>query len=192
MIKLRNNKAFILILCSIAIGINITLGALCARIPFLSQYVFLDTIGTIFIAVLFGPISGATVGAVSNILSPILSGNPRTIPFFLVNMMVGLSVGLISKKFNFSFKTAILTGIFLSILCPLVGTPISIYLFGGVVGSGTDVFFTILKNSGFEIFSAAFIPRVVENFIDKILSCLLVTSILKYIPLKYKSYSSNI
>ncbi|WP_034849662.1 CD3073 family putative ECF transporter S component [Clostridium hydrogeniformans] len=188
---MRNNKSFILVLCSIAIGINIALGALCARIPYLSSYVFLDTIGTIFIAALFGPISGATVGAISNILAPILSGNPRTIPFFLVNMAVGLVVGLIAKKFNFSFKTALLTGISLSIICPLVGTPISVYLFDGVVGSGTDVFFTILKNSGVKVFSAAFIPRVFSNFIDKILCCLLVSSALKYIPLKYREYNSN-
>ena len=39
-----------------------------------------------------------------------------------------------------------------------------------------------LLASGQRIFTAAFIPRVTGNFIDKIASCILVVMMLKYVP----------
>jgi len=181
---LKQSKSFILAISALSVAINIVLGTL---VQFLKiPLVFLDTIGTILSATLFGPFYGFMVGAVSNILSPILSGNPKDIPFFIVNAMVGLIVGLIAKKFKFNIKTAVITGIILSIACPLVGTPIVVYVYGGVTGSVNDIFFTILKSSGAKIFSSAFIPRVGGNIVDKILSCVLVSWALTMTALKSK------
>ncbi|NMR95726.1 ECF transporter S component, partial [Vibrio parahaemolyticus] len=99
----------ILIISALAVAINIVLGTLVSRmqIPLL----FLDALGTIFIAALFGPWYGASVGAITNILAPILSGNPKDIPFFIVNAVIGLVVGFIAKKYKFGTKQAIITGV---------------------------------------------------------------------------------
>lgn len=182
---MRNKKVFILTLCAIAVALNIVLGTVAqlTKIPIL----FLDTIGTIFIAVLFGPWQGAAVGTVTNLLTPMLSGNIKDIPFFIVNAVVGIVVGYIAKKYKYNMKTAIISGIILSIVCPLIGTPIVVWVYGGITGSGNDLIFLWLKNTGMEVFSAAFIPRITGNLVDKISSCLLVLLSLKYIPAEYKN-----
>lgn len=181
---MRNRKVFALTMCALGVAINIVLGTVAqyTKIPLL----FLDTIGTIFVAVLLGPWQGAAVGTVTNILTPVLTGNIKDIPFFLVNAIVGIVVGYIVKKHGFNLKTAIITGLILSVLCPLIGTPIAVWLYGGITGSGTDFIFVWLKNTGMSIFSSAFIPRIAGNFIDKIGSCLLVLLSMKYIPAEYK------
>ncbi len=186
---MRNRKTFILTLCAMAVALNIVLGAIqtIAKIPLL----YLDTIGTIFIAVLFGPWQGAAVGAVTNLLSPILAGNVKDIPFFLVNAAVGIVAGYIAKKYKFNLKTAIITGLILSVVAPLIGTPIAVWVYGGITGDGNDLLFVWLKNSGMKIFSAAFIPRITGNFIDKIGSCLLVLLSLRYIPSEYKNQNKS-
>lgn len=185
---MRNRNVFIMVLCAMGIAINVVLGTLVQKlnIPLL----FLDTIGTIFVAVLFGPWYGAAVGTITNILTPILSGNPKDIPFFLVNAIVGIVVGYIAKRFKFGMIPAIISGVILSILCPLVGSPIAVWLYGGITGSGNDFIFTWLRHSGADIFQSTFIPRITGNFIDKIGSCLLVSYALKKLPNEIKNGSN--
>lgn len=182
---MRNKKVFVLVFCAICIALNIVLGTLVTytKIPLL----FLDTIGTIFAAVLFGPWEGASVGAITNILTPLMSGDVKDIPFFIVNMVVGIIVGYVAKKYKFNWLTAIITGVVLSIVCPLIGTPITVWLYGGLTGSGTDLFVVFLKNTGYSIFTSTFIPRITGNFIDKIGSCLLVAGAMRFVPAQYKN-----
>jgi energy-coupling factor transport system substrate-specific component len=66
----------------------------------------------------------------------------------------------------------------LAIVAPLIGTPIAVYVFGGITGDGNDVIFTWLVKSGQKLMPAAFIPRVVSNIIDKIASCIFVSFLL--------------
>lgn len=186
---MRNKKIFILTISAFAIALNIVLGTITSKLNI--TFLFLDTIGTILIAALYGPWYGAAVGALSNILSPILSGNPKNIPFFLVNMAVGIIVGYIAKKYGFKLKTAIVTGLILAVVAPLIGSPIGVILYGGVVGSGQDILVTFMRNTGMKLFQAFFTTRLLENFIDKVVSCLLVAMIIPAIPNEYKILKSK-
>lgn len=182
---MKNKRTFILILCAFAAAINIVLGTLVGQLKI--PLIFLDTIGTIFAAVYFGPWYGATVGAVSNIITGMIF-SPKDIPFFLVNVVVGLIVGYIVKKYGYSLVTAIVTGLILSVICPLIGSPIAILLYGGVTGSGNDFLVLWLRKSGADIFTSAFIPRITGNIIDKVLSVFLVWALIKRLPTEYKPH----
>lgn len=155
----------------ISIGINIVLGTIVGWISI--PLLFLDTVGTILSAVVLGPLYGMAVGGITNVVLGFIY-NPKDIPFALVNIAIGLIVGLIAKKFRFDLKTAIITGLILAVVAPAIGTPIAIYVYGGITGDFNDVLFTALKNAGKDIFSAAFIPRITSNIIDKVVSCVLV------------------
>ncbi|SFI18766.1 energy-coupling factor transport system substrate-specific component [Tindallia magadiensis] len=173
----RSNRA--MILASMGIVINIVLGTIVStlQIPLL----FLDTMGTILVATVLGPLAGAMTGGLTNIIQGAIT-NPRSIPFALVNIAIGVIVGLVAKRFRFDLKTAIITGLALAIIAPLIGTPISIIMFGGLTGGGTDIIVAWLLASGQRIFTAAFIPRVTGNLVDKVASCIFVVMMLKYIP----------
>ncbi len=168
-----------MVFASLCIVLNLVLGTVTQmlQIPLL----FLDTIGTILSAVVLGPFAGALTGGLTNVIQGFIT-NPRDIPFALVNIAVGLIVGFMAKKFKFDLKTAIITGLILSVVAPLIGTPIAVWIYGGITGGGTDLIFAWLLASGQKIFTAAFIPRVTGNLIDKIGSCVLVWYILRYLP----------
>lgn len=177
---MSNNKMSTrsMIFASICIVINLVLGTVTQmlQIPLL----FLDTIGTILSAAVLGPLAGALTGGLTNVIQGFIT-NPKDIPFALVNIAIGLIVGFVAKKRGFDLKTAIVTGLVLSIVAPLIGTPIAVLLYGGVTGGGTDLIFAWLLATGQKIFTAAFIPRVTGNLIDKIGSCILVSQILRYL-----------
>ncbi len=178
----NRNNTHVLIFSALGIAVNIVLGSVSSmlNIPLL----FLDTIGTIFTAVVFGPFYGALTGGLTNVVQGIIT-SPKSIPFALVNIAVGIVVGLIARRKEFDFKTAIFTGAILSVIAPLIGTPISVYVYGGITGDFNDVFFTWLVQSGQKVFAAAFIPRITSNIVDKIASCIIVVFLIKRIPKRY-------
>ncbi|WP_372994230.1 CD3073 family putative ECF transporter S component [Lutispora sp.] len=178
-----NNR--ILIFSALGIAINIVLGTVSGMLSI--PLLFLDTIGTIFVAVVYGPFYGVLTGGLTNVALGVIQ-NPKNIPFALVNIAVGIVVGLIARKWKFDLKTAIITGAILAIVCPLIGTPISVYVYGGLTGDFNDVFFTWLVQTGQKVFTAAFIPRITSNIVDKIISCVIVSWLVARIP---KSYIQN-
>ncbi|HZH94021.1 MAG TPA: ECF transporter S component [Tissierellaceae bacterium] len=174
----RNNSSA-MIFAGLGIAINIVLGSVAnfISIPLL----YLDTIGTIFTGAVFGPFYGALTGGLTNVIQGIIS-NPKNIPFALVNIAVGVIVGLIARKWKFDVKTAVITGLILAVVAPLIGTPIATYVYGGITGDFNDVVFTWLVQSGQKIFTAAFIPRITSNFVDKIASAVIVALLIKKLP----------
>lgn len=178
----NNNKVYALIFSALGIAINIALGTLVSMISI--PLLFLDTIGTIFTAAVFGPVYGMLTGGLTNVIQGLIT-NPKDIPFALVNVAVGLIVGLIARKKSFNYLNAVITGLILAVVCPLIGTPIAIFVYGGITGDFNDVFFTWLKQTGQTIFAAAFLPRIASNIIDKVVSCVLVAFLITRLPQQY-------
>lgn len=167
-----------LVFSAIAIAVNIVLGTF---VSFLSiPLLFLDTIGTIYVSAAHGMRYGILVGVCTNLVMGFTSG-PTAIPFALVNVAVAIVVSLMAKK-KFTIPKAIIAGLILSVVCPLIGTPIRLVLFGGFTGSGTDLLILALKAAGQEIFAATFLSTIAGNFVDKIVSCVLVALLIKYLP----------
>lgn len=165
----------------LAVAINVLLGDMVAlfKIPML----YLDTLGTIFMGVAFGPFYGAIVGLATNLLMGV-TASPTAIPFGLVNMAVGIVSGLMARR-GFSIPIAILTGLILAAVAPLIGTPIRIFLFGGLTGSGADLLISALRATGQQIFASTFIGTIASNFIDKIISAIIVAMIILPLPHRY-------
>ena len=107
------------------------------------------------------------------------------IPFCIVNMAVGLIVGLVAKKFKFTLVPALITGLVLSFVCPAIGTPIGIYVYGGLNGSASDVLVMSLVQAGKDIFQASFLRNVASNLIDKIGTCLVGWALIKAMPMSF-------
>ncbi|KMT22251.1 hypothetical protein [Clostridium cylindrosporum] len=79
----------------------------------------------------------------------------------------------------------------MSIVCPLIGTPIGVWVYGGLSGTGFDFLFLWLQKSGQDIFVSSFIAKVTGNFLDKIISCLIVYFIVNAMPNMYKPSKDN-
>ena len=179
------NKTKIWMYCAIAVALNVVLGEFVAflHIPLL----FLDTLGTLLISISFGIPFGIFTGITTNLIMGIFSG-VTAVPFALVNIAVAIVAGSMAKG-GYTLKKAIITGILLAIICPLIGTPIRLLLFGGFTGSGTDILILTLKATGHELATSTFIGAIAANIVDKIVSCLLIYAILQNKQIKAKFFS---
>jgi len=88
-----------IVLIPIAIAINIVLGqtvGAALKIP-----IYLDSIGTILVAVLAGPIAGAVTGGLANLIWTYVLPAPfhsdYAAPFFIVAVEIGLLAGIFGK-----------------------------------------------------------------------------------------------
>ena len=89
-----NKNTKILLFCALAVVVNVVFGDFVSmlKIPLL----FMDTIGTIFIAACYGMGYGVLTGVATNLLMG-FTASPSAIPFALVNVVVAVVVALISK-----------------------------------------------------------------------------------------------
>ncbi|WP_236683316.1 CD3073 family putative ECF transporter S component [Neomoorella thermoacetica] len=173
------NKPVKLAIISTGIAINI-IGSMVSSTVKLP--IFLDSVGTMLAAVLLGPWPGALTGLLGNIIQGVLT-DPASIPFGVVNAVIGLVVGYLSLKRGFEdYVTPLLAGLILAILCPVVGTPIAVYLFGGVTGGGVDILYAIFLKKEMGIFTSAFLARIPANLVDKLLSAYMVMLVIRKFP----------
>ena len=88
-----------LVLMPVAMALNIVLGTAVAsalKIP-----IYLDSIGTVLVAALAGPLAGAATGFLTNViwtyLAPPPFGSPYAVPFAVVAVVVGLLAGSFAR-----------------------------------------------------------------------------------------------
>jgi energy-coupling factor transport system substrate-specific component len=183
------NKRVVITIIPVGIGINI-IGGLLAQT--LKLPIFLDSIGTMLSAVILGPWLGALTGLLSNLIQGLFT-DPVTIPFGIVNAVIGLVVGFLALKRGFEdYVTPLLAGLILAILAPMVGTPIAVYLFGGVTGGGIDLLYALLLKAGNQIFASAFLARIPANLVDKLVSAYLIMAIIRKLPEGMKGFGARI
>ena len=178
---MKNRKVYVTAFCGVAVAMNIVLGIITSALGIL---LYLDTLGTVLSAAILGPLPGIIVGALSNIITGLIY-SVSDIPFCLVNMAVGLVVGLVAKKFKFDWIQALIVGLVLSVLCPAIGTPIGIFVYGGLNGTFSDVLVMSLVQGGKSIFQASFLRNIASNLIDKVGTCLIGCALIKAMPMRF-------
>jgi len=174
----------ILALIAVAIVINIVGGQLndLLRLP-----IFLDSIGTILVAVLAGPIAGGLTGLLTNLIIGLIFA-PVAAAFAPVALVIGVVAGLLARAGWFrTFWQAALSGVLIAAALTVVAVPIRIYLFGGVTGSGADFFIAYLANVGQTLFSSVAVTVFTANIADKVISALLVWAIISKLPERLSS-----
>lgn len=162
-----------------AVALNLALGAVVAA---LKLPVYLDSVGTILVAVLAGPVAGAITGALSNVVLGLLS-SPVFIAFIPVAIVIGLAAGAAARIGAFrSPAGAAVAGAAIGVLAGLSSVPIAIGLFGGVTASGTGVLTVALRGMGLPLPAAVGIASISTDILDKALSAVLVAVIVVRLP----------
>ncbi|MCX5494344.1 hypothetical protein OSH11_06505 [Kaistia dalseonensis] len=168
-----------LVLMAAAIVINIVVGQIVAwvKLP-----LFLDSIGTVLVAILAGPLAGAVVGTVSNLIWGLLF-NPVAAAFFPVALVIGLTAGICARYGLFAnLGKAIVSGLIITITSTIVSIPIVVYMFGGVTGSGTDFMTTYMLAMGTELINSVSISNLVQNIPDKVITAVVAYVIASGLP----------
>lgn len=163
-------------LIPVGIVLNIVVGQITGM---LTLPIFLDSIGTMLVALLAGPWVGGLTGLLSNLLWGLIS-SPTAAAFAPVAMVIGIVAGLLAQVGLFrQWWQAILSGAIIAIALAFVAVPIRTYLFGGVTGSGADFITGYLLAVGRSLFGAVIITVITSNLLDKIVTALLAWVIVK-------------
>jgi energy-coupling factor transport system substrate-specific component len=164
----------------IALGIVLNVvGAFIAlnlRLP-----IYLDSIGTIFIACILG----SRYGVITGVLGSMVSGITFDIYSFFF-MPVQISTGLIS---GIMFKKGFLKGYktFIGVLCfslptSIISAIIAAFVFGGITSSGSSYIVQTLSSFGVDKVVGVFIIQFFTDYIDKFIAVVIVNSIVSAVP----------
>jgi len=159
-------------------------------IDFIKIYIknplFLDTTGTILSAAILGPFVGALTGFTSNLILGI-AHNPVNIPFSIVNMTIGITMGFVVKRYGFEgIKSILISIISVSIVSALTGAIVAFYVFGGVTGAKIDLNIISIMDAGYKLFTSSFLVRLPVNLADKSISILAVFFIIRSLKPDYR------
>ena len=163
---------------ALAIVLNVIGGqiALLFHLP-----IYLDSMGTIMIAMLYGPVYG--------MLPPLLYGlvmgftlDIYSLYFMPVGLMLGLMTGLVSRYFSLKNWRMILGAMLITIPGTIVSSIITAVLFGGITSSGSTVIVQVLNKAGLGLTASVFIVQILTDYLDRLLSLVIVTYLLHVIP----------
>ncbi len=167
-----------ILIIPIAVAVNFVGGQLASllKLPF-----YLDTIGTIFAAMLCGPWVGAVAGTLTNVVTGI--ANPVNFAFIPVNLILGLVVGFLAraKMFNVWWKW-IISMVIMALTSIITAAPIVVMVFGGVTGSGTSLITAAAMAAGTNIWASVIGTEGVFTVVDRIISYALSYLVIKVIP----------
>ncbi len=160
-------------------ALNIVVGQ---AVQLIKLPLYLDSIGTILIACVVGPLAGMLTGAFAN-LTLGLFFNYAFIFFIPVTLVIGAFSGFAARIGVFRrWYTAIPTGLLQGVLSAIASAPIAAFMFGGVTMGGTDFLVLYFRAIGKSIIQSAFLQGLAADPVDKAVSYLIVYFLLTRIP----------
>ena len=167
-----------ILIIPVAVAVNFVGGQLAS---ILKLPMYLDTIGTIFAAMLCGPWVGATAGGLTNVVTGI--ANPVNFAFIPVNILAGLVTGFLARRKMFStWWKWLLSMVLMAAVSIISSAPIVVLVYGGVTGGGTSIITAAAMAAGANIWAAFFGTEGVFTLLDRIISCIICWFVIKVIP----------
>ena len=167
-----------LLIIPVGVAVNFVGGQLAS---ILKLPMYLDTIGTIFAAMLCGPWVGAVTGGLTNVVTGI--ANPVNFAFIPVNVIAGLVTGFLARKQMFSvWWKWLISMLVMAWVSIIVSAPIVVLVYGGVTGGGTSIITAAAMAAGANIWAAFFGTEGVFQVLDRIISFLICWAVIKVIP----------
>lgn len=174
------NKMDVRILTIMGLGVALNIiGALIAltlRLP-----IYMDSIGTIFIACILGPKFAVITGLCGSLISG-MTFDIYSIYYAPVQIFTGYLSGLMFEKGFLKGKKTFL-GVFIFVLpTSLLSAVITAFLFNGITSSGSSYIVQLLNVLGMNKVLSAFITQIITDYSDKFVGVLVVNFLIQVIP----------
>lgn len=183
--KKTNVKNLTLVSMGIAINIIGAFIALNLRLP-----IYLDSVGTIFIACVLGPKYAVLTGVLGSLVSGI-TFDIYSLYYAPVQIFTGFLAGIMyNKGLLKGVKTPL--GVFLFTLpTSLISAMITAFLFGGITSSGSSYIVQILSHFNVPMVVSVFITQVITDYADKFVGVILVGLAVKALPKNFTKELAN-
>ncbi|MFC6202801.1 ECF transporter S component [Lactiplantibacillus nangangensis] len=180
--KISTRTVTLLALC---IALNVVGGniALMLKLP-----VYLDSIGTVLAAAVFGPLGGMLAGGMTGLL--MATTDLYSLFFMPVQLLTGLVAGLLYRRFKpATFKNNWWLALAISLPGTIVSTIITVILFHGITSSGSSMLVQVLLGTGMSKPLAVFLIQIGTDYVDRFLTVYVVA--LVYRAIRYKLPQAN-
>lgn len=175
----REVNATTIPLIAFGAALNIVIGQ---AVQLVKLPLYLDSIGTILIACVVGPVAGMLTGTFANLTLGFFF-NYAFIFFIPVTLVIGAFSGLVAKLGVFRrWYAALPTGLIQGVLAAVTSAPIAAFMFGGVTMGGTDFIVLYFRAVGRSIIQSTFLQGLAADPVDKAVSFLIVYFLLRRIP----------
>ena len=160
-------------------ALNLSLGQIAGL---LKLPVYLDSIGTVLVAVLCGPWAAVISGSIANTIGSI-TFSPPSVFFIPTVLIIGVFTGIVAKHGAFRrWYTAFPLGVVQGLLAATVSAPISAYLFSGITLSGMDFLVMFFRATGKSILLSTFLQGLVADPLDKAVTYTVAWFIVRRLP----------
>lgn len=177
-------------LMAVGIALNLAIGTVALR---LGLPLYLDSIGTVLVGALVGPWAGALTGFLSNLVWTLTGLFPQAFAWSGVAAIIGALAGLFARSGWFSsFGRAALAGIITGVISAILSAPIATYVFGGVVGAGTDALVAAFRAAGLDALMSNVAQGTFSDPLDKLVTFGIVWSLLLALPAREKARFGNL
>ena len=176
----ERHVAYKICIVALAICINLVGGQIAL---FLKLPIYLDSIGTVFIAAVLGPF----YGMIPNVISGILMGitvDIYSLYYAPVGIILGLVTGLVYKKYQPKKWWILLAAVVITLPSTIVSSCITAFLFGGITSSGSSLIVQLLSRTPLGMVGSCFVGQFLTDYLDRVI-CLYVVAVLTKTLHKY-------
>ena len=173
-------KMTVLQLCLLALaaGLN-TVGAsiaLALRLP-----IYLDTLGTMLAAALFGPFWAMVPGLISGLFCGITS-DIYALYYIPVQLITGFAAGLVFKRFTPKGWKILPASLFVSLPGTADSASVTALLFGGITSSGSTLLVQLLHGMGANLTLSVFLVQAATDYADRAIVMAAALAVLPLLP----------
>lgn len=158
--------------------------ALALKLP-----IYLDCLGTVLAAILFGPIYGAGCAIVSGLVNATM--DYFALFFIPVGMLVGVLTGLLYQRGMLQGRRFFPGTILITLVSSAVASVIVAVLFGGMTSSGSSYIVQWLHANGLSVEVSVFTVQLATDYLDKLIAIGTMLHLAKRIPSKYLKGKNN-
>lgn len=155
-------------LCLVAFGIAINIVcpfiAMNLRLP-----IYMDSVGTILITRLLGPLYGIAAGAGGSLISGI-TFDIYSLYYFPVQILTACMTAFSLKHNWLKGKRILYGGIIISLPTAIVSAIITAFVFGGITAAGSSWFVAFLHGMGMNLTVSCFVVQILTEYADKSLA----------------------
>ena len=179
-------KAFPWVLLCLA---GVACNALCGRLVSLwGLPLYLDCVGTIFVAAVGGYLPGVAVGYLSSLVNSVY--DPVSVFYCFVSVLIALSATVLYRKGFFRrLPGALLSILVFALIGGVLGSLMRWTLYGADIAGSVSgpLALRLYEGGALSLFSAKFIADVLIDLLDKALTFSLVALALRFVPYRLEN-----
>jgi len=162
----------------VALVLNIVIGQVVGSVGI---PLYLDSVGTILIAALAGPIAGLATGTLSSVVWGLL--NPAALPFAAVSAATGWLAGEMIRRGAFQkIWKLVISGLLLGLICGALAAPVAAFVYGGTAGVGTGAIVSLFREMGTSLLGSVTLQSFVSDPLDKLAVMAIVFTAVRALP----------